>query len=45
MPDDKIPLESGEIHLIRFVRGNLRFDVFGLLFPMPEKAKTESIIK
>jgi len=43
MTDDKIPLESGEIHIIRFVQSNLRFDVFGLSFPMAEKAKYEYI--
>jgi len=41
MPKDKIPLESGQIHFIRFVRNNLRFNIFGLPYPMPEKAKYE----
>lgn len=44
MPEDKIPLESGEIHFIRFVRTNLKFNIFGLSFPMPEKAKYEYIL-
>jgi len=35
----KILLESGEIHFIRFVRSNLKFNVFGLSFIMPVKAK------
>jgi putative transposase len=43
MPTEKIPLESGEIHFIRFVRSNLKFNVFGLSFSMPEKAKYEYI--
>lgn len=43
MPDEKIPLENGEIHFIRFVRSNLKFNIFGLSFPMPEKAKYEYI--
>jgi len=43
MPDEKIPLENGKIHFIRFVRSNLKFNVFGLSFPMPEKAKYEYI--
>lgn len=44
MPEDKIPLESGEIHFIRFVRSNLKFNIFGLSFPIPEKAKYEYIL-
>ena len=43
MLDDKIPLENGEIHFIRFVRSNLKFNVFSLSFTMPEKAKYEYI--
>ena len=43
MPTNKIPLEDGEIHVIRFVRSNLQFDVFGLTFTMPEIAKYEYI--
>jgi hypothetical protein len=37
-------LESGEIHVIRFVRSDLKFNIFGLSFPMPEKAKYEYIL-
>ena len=44
MPKNKIPLETGEIHCIRFVRNNLRFNIFGLSFPMPERAKYEYIL-
>jgi len=44
MPKDKIPLESGEIHFIRFIRSNLKFNIFGLSYPMPEKAKYEYIL-
>ena len=44
MPKDKIPLETGQIHFIRFVRSNLRFNIFGLSYPMPEKAKYEYIL-
>jgi len=43
MPKDIIPLESGEIHFIRFIRSNLKFNIFGLSYPMPEKAKYEYI--
>jgi hypothetical protein len=44
MPDKPIHLQRGEIHMIRFVRSDLKFNVFGLSFPMPEKAKYEYII-
>ena len=41
MPSGKLLLERGEIHVIRFVRSNLKFSVFGLSFPMPDNAKYE----
>jgi len=43
MPKDKIPLETGQIHFIHFVRSNLRFNISGLSYPMPEKARYEYI--
>ena len=43
MPAAKIPLESGEIHVIRFIRSDLEFKMFGLSFPLPDKAKYEYI--
>ena len=43
LPNEPLPLESGEIHLIRFIRSNLKFNVFGLSFPLPEKAQYEYI--
>jgi putative transposase len=43
LPKGKLPLESGEIHLIRFVRSDLKFNVFGLSIPLTEKAKYEYI--
>jgi transposase InsO family protein len=39
LPNKPLPLESGEIHLIRFVRSDRKFTVFGLSFPLPEKAQ------
>jgi len=42
--DKPIPLESDEIHVIRFVRSDLKFNIFGLSFPMPERAKYEYIL-
>jgi hypothetical protein len=44
IPDKPIPLESCEIHVIRFVRSDLKFNIFGLSFPMPERAKYEYIL-
>lgn len=38
-----LPLESGEIHVIRFIRSDLKFTIFGLSFPLPEKTKYEYI--
>ena len=43
LPNEPLPLESGEIHLIRFIRSNLKFNVFGLSFSLPEKAQYEYI--
>jgi len=43
MPATKIPLERGEIHVIRFIRSDLKFKIFGLSFSLPEKAKYEYI--
>lgn len=44
MPTNKLPLDKGEIHIVRLVRSGLQFNVFGLKFPMPEKAKYEYIL-
>ena len=43
LPKEKLPLEDGEIHLIRFIRGDLKFNIFGLSFAMPEKVKYEYV--
>jgi putative transposase len=43
LPNEPLPLENGEIHLIRFVRSDRKFNVFGLSFPVPEKAQYEYI--
>ena len=43
MPSGKLLLDRGEIHVIRFVRSNLKFSVFGLSFPMPDNAKYEYV--
>lgn len=43
MPSSELLLERGEIHVIRFVRSNLKFSVFGLSFPIPDNAKYEYV--
>jgi len=43
MPKQKLPLEDGEIHLIRFIRSDLKLKIFGLTFPVPEKVKYEYV--
>ena len=43
----RIPLpkpEAGRYHLVRFIRSNLRFDVFGETFPLPPEAEYEYVI-
>ena len=43
MPKTKLPLDEGEVHIIRFVRSDLKFRVFGLKFQMPEKVKYQYV--
>ena len=38
-----LPLEDGEIHIIRFVRSDLKFNMFGLSFLLPEDTRYEYI--
>jgi len=38
-----IPLEDGEIHVIRFIRSDLRFNIFGLSYLLPKKTEYEYI--
>jgi len=43
----RIPLpkpEAGRYHLVRFIRSNLRLDVFGEDFPLPPEAEYEYVI-
>jgi len=44
LPSGKLPLEEGEIHVIRFIRSDLKFNLFGLSFPVPEKVKYEYVL-
>jgi transposase InsO family protein len=43
LPDGKLPLEAGEIRVIRFIRKDRRFNVFGLSFPVPSKVLYEYV--
>ena len=43
VPDGDLPLESGEIHVIRFIRSDRKFNLFGLSFLLPEVAKYEYV--
>jgi len=44
LPVGKLPLEEGEIHVIRFIRSDLKFYLFGMYFPVPEKVKYEYVL-
>lgn len=44
LPLGKLPLEEGEIHIIRFIRSDLKFNLFGLSFPVPAKVKYEYVL-
>lgn len=43
LPSKSLPLCQGEIHVIRFIRSDLRFNVFGLSFTLPEEAQYEYV--
>lgn len=43
LPKERLPLNSGEIHVIRFIRSNLKFNIFGLSFSLPEETQYEYI--
>ena len=43
LPEKPIPLESGEIHIIRFIRSDLKFKIFGMTFTLPEETMYEYI--
>jgi putative transposase len=38
-----LPIENGEIYVIRFIRSDLKFHLFGLSFLLPEEAQYEYI--
>ena len=37
MPEGEIEIEEGQIFIIRFIRSDLKFNLFGLSFPVPEE--------
>lgn len=43
-PDKNLPLPEGEVHVIRFIRSDLRFNIFGFSFPLPEVTKYEYVL-
>lgn len=43
IPDGDLPLQTGQIHIIRFIRSDLTFHLFGLSFQLPETAKYEYV--
>ena len=43
LPKGHIPLCEGEIHIIRFIRSDLKFNVFGLTFNLPKETMYEYI--
>ena len=43
LPKKRLPLQNGEIHVIRFIRSDLKFNIFGLSFSLPEVTKYEYI--
>lgn len=43
LPQGRLPLNDGQIHVIRFIRSDLKFNVFGLSFALPQEAIYEYI--
>ncbi|MHB8843095.1 MAG: integrase core domain-containing protein [Candidatus Aquicultor sp.] len=43
LPQERLPLSDGQIHVIRFVRSDLKFNIFGLSFTLPKEAVYEYI--
>jgi hypothetical protein len=43
IPNKSLPLEQGEIHIIRFVRSDLKFNIFNLSFLLPEETQYEYV--
>ncbi len=43
IPNSKLSLEPGEIHVIRFIRKDRKFNIFGLTFLLPENVIHEYV--
>jgi hypothetical protein len=43
LPEKTLPLEDGEIHVIRFIRSDLKFNIFGLSYLLPKETEYEYI--
>lgn len=43
LPGEPMELSDGEVHVIRFIRSDLKFNIFGLSFILPEEAMYEYI--
>jgi len=43
LPTGHISLSEGEIHIIRFIRSDLKFNVFGLTFNLPKETMYEYV--
>ncbi len=44
LPEEPIPLEDGEIHLVRFIRSDRVLDIFGEHFQMPKDVVYEYVV-
>lgn len=44
LPKDQIPIEDGEIHLVRFIRSDGVLDIFGEHFQMPKDVVYEYVV-
>lgn len=44
LPDEHLPLCEGEIHIIRFIRSDLKFNIFGLSFILPKETQYEYVL-
>jgi len=44
LQDKPMPVCEGEVHVIRFIRSDLKFNLFGLSFDLPEETQYEYIL-
>ena len=43
LPEVPLPLEVGEVHVIRFIKSDLKFNIFGLTYLLPKETVYEYI--